>query len=145
MNHYLFRAGTTAVFLIFILAEIQCSNQVKVEDASNQYASLDSSVHYIGMGECRQCHQSIYETYIRTGMGQSIDYASHKKSSARFNNHSVVYDQFKNFYYQPFWANDSLYIKEFRLKGKDTTYRNIVGINYIIDILQVVVFFYCIR
>ena len=65
-------------------------------------------------------------------MGSSIDLASHKKSSARFNNHSIVYDKFKNFYYKPFWVNDSLFIEEFRLDRKDTTYRNILNINYII-------------
>src|SRR5205823_4537427 len=81
---------------------------------------------------CRQCHPSIYETFIQTGMGSSFDIASHKKSSARFDEHALVYDKFKNLYYKPSWVGDSLYLKEYRLNGKDTIFQRTERISYIV-------------
>jgi len=84
------------------------------------------------MQTCRSCHENIYETYIQTGMGQSFDIATKSKSSAKFDQHAVVYDKDLDFYYKPFWNKDTLYIKEFRLKGTDTTYSRTEKISYVI-------------
>lgn len=65
-------------------------------------------------------------------MGESWDIASPKKSSAVFNAHALVYDAHKNFYYKPFWKDSSLYIMEFRMEGKDTSYKRIEKISYIV-------------
>jgi len=56
----------------------------KKEAKLSTYASLSDTVKYVGMNTCRKCHESIYETFIQTGMGKSFDLASHKKSSAKF-------------------------------------------------------------
>lgn len=74
----------------------------------------------------------IYKTFIHTGMGQSFAAASKIKSSAKFDKHAVVYDKFSNFSYHPFWDKDSLKICEFRMKGKDTIYKRIEKVDYII-------------
>ena len=42
----------------------------------------------------------------------------------------IIHDSIKNLSYQPFWRNDSLYLKEFRLKGKDTTHQLIQKVTY---------------
>jgi predicted CXXCH cytochrome family protein len=109
-----------------------CQQQDKKADTKKVYASLSDSTHYVGINTCRQCHQNIYETFIETGMGKSFDVASRQKSSARFDEHALVYDKFKGFYYRPFWKEDSLYLKEFRMEGKDTVYERTEKINYII-------------
>ncbi|MCX6297001.1 MAG: multiheme c-type cytochrome, partial [Bacteroidetes bacterium] len=54
------------------------------------------------------------------------------KSSAKFSEHTTIYDKFKDFYYHPFWDNDSLKIMEFRLQGKDTIYKRTEKVDYII-------------
>jgi hypothetical protein len=108
------------------------SCQTQKKKAEPAYASLSDSTHYVGINTCRQCHQNIYETFIETGMGKSFDTASHKKSSARFDEHALAYDKFKNLYYHPFWQNDSLYVKEYRLDGKDTIFGRMERINYIV-------------
>ena len=65
-------------------------------------------------------------------MGQSFDVASKKKSSAKFNTHTAVYDKDLDFYYHPFWDGDSLKIEEYRLQRKDTIYKRIEKVDYII-------------
>ena len=96
-----------------------------------QYASLSDSTTYVGINTCKQCHQEIYQTFIQTGMGKSFDEASRLKSSAKFDQ-QLIHDTYKNFYYQPFWADDSLHVKEFRLEGRDTVYSRTEKISYII-------------
>ncbi|HET8962747.1 MAG TPA: hypothetical protein VFM99_02535, partial [Chitinophagales bacterium] len=65
-------------------------------------------------------------------MGQSFSAATQKKSAATFNLHAVIYDKYQDFYYHPFWKNDSMYIMEFRLKGKDTIFKRIEKVDFII-------------
>ncbi len=116
-------------YSLFFLAS--CNTSTK-EQHSSQYASLSDSTTYVGINACKQCHPGIYETFIETGMGKSLDRASHSKSSAKFDQHALIYDCFKDFYYHPFWKDDSLFVKEFRLEGRDTTYQRIEKISYIV-------------
>jgi hypothetical protein len=96
------------------------------------FLNLNDSVQYAGMQTCRSCHAAIYDTYIQTGMGKSFGIANSTKSDAVFDKHAIVYDTLNDFYYQPFFNNDSLYIKEFRLSGKDTVHQRTEHISYII-------------
>ena len=68
---------------------------------------------------------------MRTGMGMSFDTASRKKSSANFD-HAKVFDHFRNLYYEPYWSADKLLVNEFRIIGKDTSFKRTEQINYII-------------
>lgn len=65
-------------------------------------------------------------------MGKSFDVASKQKSAAVFGKDAVIYDQFRNYYYHSFWRGDSMFIKEFRLQGRDTIYQRTEKVNYII-------------
>ncbi|MBC7383209.1 MAG: tetratricopeptide repeat protein [Bacteroidia bacterium] len=98
----------------------------------NVYLNHNDTVKYVGKEQCKACHGQIYNTFIETGMGRSFEPASRKKSSAEFGTHKPVYDSVNNFYYYPFWKNDSMYIEEFRLKGNDTIYKRIQKVDYII-------------
>ena len=129
-NLVLIIAVLLLVPLLFL--EIQCSSPTAIESTKIHFASLDTNTKYVGMNTCRECHQNIYETFIRTGMGLSIEKASKKKSSAKFDNHALVYDKHKDFYYHSFWAGDSLRIMEFRINKKDTIYKRVETVNYII-------------
>jgi len=121
----------TGFFVVTVL-NYQCRTADKVESTSQNYASLDSTTGYVGMQSCRECHQSIYDSYIQTGMGKSFDIASTSKSSGKFDEHQKIYDAIKDFYYQPYWENDSLRIKEFRIEGKDTVHKRIETVSYIV-------------
>jgi Tfp pilus assembly protein PilF len=114
-----------------------CTNK-KTEETGDSKTSrwlnvYDTSVHYVGMQTCRNCHGEIYESYIKTGMGQSFGFATREKSAADFDpGHAMVYDKDLDFYYKPYWENDSLYVLEYRLEGNDTVHKRTQKINYII-------------
>lgn len=107
-------------------------NQSTAINESLWHNVYDTNAHYVGMQTCRGCHAEIYETFIKTGMGQSFDYATKNKSAATFDNHALVYDNILDYYYKPYWNNDSLYILEYRLEGKDTIHKRIQKVDYII-------------
>ena len=126
------------VFILFSLAlgaivfsNIQCGNNPSTSEAVT-YLNHSDSVKYIGKEQCRACHANIYNTFIETGMGKSFNVASKAKSAADFSKKHVVYDRFKDFYYMPYWKQDSFYIMEFRLQGKDTIHKRIERVDYII-------------
>ncbi len=126
------------LFSVVILTIVYCGDNspkeaiIEKTTSENVYLNHSDSAKYVGMGQCKLCHQDIYNSYIETGMGKSFDHASKEKSSAKFSEHTVIYDKFQDFYYHPFWDKDSLKILEFRMKGKDTIYKRIEKVDYII-------------
>lgn len=107
----------------------EAATDVPHSDWRNVY---DTSAHYVGMDQCKQCHMSVYESFIQTGMGQSFAPASRLKSAADFSAHASVYDKDKDFYYKPYFNGDSLYIMEYRLEGHDTIHKRVERVHYII-------------
>lgn len=118
--------------VLLLLISFFFYNKKVIEAHSESYLNLSDTVKYVGINTCRECHESIYQTFKETGMGKSFDIASLQKSSAVFDKHALVYDKYSNFYYQPFWQGDSLKILEFRLEEKDTIFKRIENIHYII-------------
>lgn len=116
--------------LIVMYANVFCHlPENKVE---HEYLNHHDSVKYVGIETCKSCHLDIYQTFIKTGMGKSFDFATKQKSVAQFGKQHIVYDKNLDFYYYPFWQKDSLYIMEFRLQNKDTVYKRTEKIDYII-------------
>ncbi len=111
---------------------IGCGNNAEKATEKSKYLNHNDSVKYVGMQQCRSCHADIYNTFIETGMGKSFDLATKQKSSADFSKHHVVYDKFKNLYYHPFWKNNNMFIMEYRMNGKDTVYKRIEKVDYVI-------------
>jgi tetratricopeptide (TPR) repeat protein len=116
-----------------------CNNPASTNnEEANQETSLwknvyDTSAHYVGMQTCRTCHESVYQTFIQTGMGQSFGLATKEKSAADFSPaHALVYDSALDYFYKPYWNNDTFYIMEFRLEGKDTVHKRVQKVNYIV-------------
>ena len=117
---------------ISVTATFCIDKSQKTDQQELIYGNLHDTVKYVGMQACRQCHENVYETYIHTGMGMSIDNSSRAKSSGRYGEHDLIYDKYRDFWYKPYWEGDSLKIKEFRLEGKDTVYQRIETITYIV-------------
>lgn len=129
----------TIVFSLLLLVSILsffCTDKRQgnqVNEAKSEWLNVyDSKVHYVGMNTCKGCHPEIYNSFIQTGMGQSFGYATKEKSAADFDKHALVYDKKNDYYYKPFWQNDSLYFMEYRLEGKDTVHKLIRHIDYVI-------------
>ena len=68
------------------------------------YKNHHDSAKYVGINTCKLCHQSIYNTFINTGMGKSFDVASTSKSAGDYHT-SVIQDKIGDFYYKAFWNN----------------------------------------
>ncbi|MCD6011188.1 MAG: hypothetical protein K0Q79_1050 [Flavipsychrobacter sp.] len=129
---------TLALFAITLPVFFCNSPGEKDDDNEPQLTSqwrnvYDTSAHYVGMDKCRTCHESVYQTFIQTGMGQSFGHATKEKSAADFSPaHALVYDSALDYYYKPYWDKDSFYIMEFRLEGRDTVHKRIQKVNYVV-------------
>ena len=49
--------------------------------SASPYLNHSDSAKYVGMNSCRSCHQDIYNTFIKTGMGSSFGLADKSKSA----------------------------------------------------------------
>ena len=71
-------------WLMLILMGCSSDNQSVIKSETQQetssYLNHSDSARYVGMNTCKLCHQSIYETFIKTGMGQSFGKATKQKS-----------------------------------------------------------------
>lgn len=124
-------------FLMFTLFSLLCCGSQKDQGTKDDadtllYLNHHDTARYVGMDQCRLCHQEIYNSFFKTGMGQSFGIATRQKSASRIDKHSLVYDKYSGFYYRPFWKGDSLYMEELSVDGKDTVYRRIEKVDYII-------------
>ncbi len=127
------KALLPALFAFVAMAIVYCGpGEEKKKEEAGQYLNLSVNATYVGMNTCRQCHMDKYRTFIHTGMGQSFDRATRQKSAAKFGAHDVIYDRYSDLYYHPYWQDSSLYIKEFRLEGKDTVHQRVEKVDYII-------------
>ena len=95
------------------------------------YLNHSDSAKYVGINTCKLCHQDIYNTFIKTGMGKSFDVASKTKSAGDYHN-SIIHDKIGDFYYKAFWLHDSLQFLEYRLNGKDTIYKRQETVDFIV-------------
>jgi Tfp pilus assembly protein PilF len=109
-----------------------CTRKNNSYEETSPYLNQHDSVQYVGMETCRLCHADKFETYMHTGMGLSFNIASPEKTSAVFQTHAPVYDSVNDFFYKPFFDGEVMKILEFRLEGKDTTYKREEVIAYII-------------
>jgi tetratricopeptide (TPR) repeat protein len=123
--------------VLILLIAFQCkepsgnSTTSQIKRDTLVYLNHADSARYVGINTCKLCHQDIYNSFIKTGMGKSFDVATKEKSSADYS-HPLIYDKIKDFYYNASWKNDSLYFTEFRLKGRDTIFKRTEQVNYII-------------
>jgi len=126
------------ITVAIVLPAFYCNNPKNEGNGDVQETSLwrnvyNPDVHYVGMQTCRTCHEEVYKTFIQTGMGQSFGFATKQKSAADFSPaHALVYDTALDYYYKPYWQNDSLYVMEFRVEGGDTVHKRIQKIDYIV-------------
>jgi len=117
-------------FLISLF--IFCRIPANIVQDADAYLNHNDTVAYVGSESCKACHLDKFETFMHTGMGESFGLATKQKSASIIDEHTLIFDSINNYYYKPFWRNDSLLVKEFRLKNKDTIYQRTEHIKYII-------------
>ena len=127
-----------ASILVFFFTDCNSSNE-KVEKVSNQpdfsnyeFKNHHPDANYIGMAECATCHVDKYLTFQHTGKGRSFHSPKRDKIIEDFNK-LPVYDKYSNLYYDAFWIDSIMYIKEFRLSKKgDTIHNRVEEVKYVI-------------
>ncbi len=120
------------LLLPLLVIYIFCNTKKNDKSAQNTYLNLNDSAKYVGINTCKTCHANVYETFKKTGMGQSFHYATKEKSAATFTSEDIVYDSLLNYYYKPYWQNDSFFIEEYRLQNNDTIHSRVEHVKYII-------------
>ena len=120
------------IFFILICAALLFN--CKEKETASPFRNIENpEASYVGMNECRNCHEPVYQTYIQTGMGQSWGLATKEKTSADFSDkHPPVYDKELDLYYKAFWRGEEMYIKEYRLHKGDTTHYREEKISYVV-------------
>lgn len=114
------------------------STATSAANEADPWLNHHDSAQYVGMEQCRSCHENIYQTFIKTGMGQSFDHATGEKSAASFE-HALIYDKYRDFWYRSYFDDSLMYIHEFRLYdgrnaegSTDTIYSRKEKVEYII-------------
>ncbi len=129
------KKAITPLFLALLAAWLFnfCKTGTHPAGQDSPYLNLNDTVKYVGMATCQSCHADIHKTFVHTGMGRSFDRATRQKSGATFGPHAVVYDTLNNFFYHPFFKNDSsLFVLEYRLENGDTVHRRLEKLDYIV-------------
>ena len=75
------------------------------------------TAEYVGNEACASCHEEIYQSYLRTGMGRSLYPFDPATAPEQFDASARVYDANLDLYYEPFVRGDTLFQREFRLDG----------------------------
>jgi hypothetical protein len=113
---------------VIVASIVQC----KAPKAEPTFRNLSDSATYVGIQACKGCHSDKHATFIETGMGMSFHKAERQYSKADFSGIKPVYDKKLDLYYYPYWENNSLYIQEFRLQGRDTIHNRREKITHIV-------------
>ncbi len=124
-----------AVGIVFLLMVYNCqqkADRIARLAEARHYLNLDDSVEYVGMNACKECHYQIYQSYLRTGMGQSFDTATPQKSAAVIGKDSILHDPYANLYIKPYWQGDSLMVREYRKENGLVVHERTEYVDYIV-------------
>ena len=58
-----------------------------------EYYNLSPHVSYVGNEECSYCHQDIYNSYLRTGMGRSFYRPTNQPQIENFSSGNHIFDK----------------------------------------------------
>lgn len=92
---------------------------------------LQMQATFVGTKACISCHQDIYKKYQHTGKGKSFYLPSKKNIIEKFDN-KVIVDHAAQLNYISFWRDTTMFIAEFRQKGKDTIHYREEQVDFVI-------------
>lgn len=80
-------------------------------------ASPIETATYVGDESCASCHEDIYASYRKTGMGKSVTLFDPATAPEQFPEGLEVYNESYDYYYAPFVRGDTLFQREYRKDG----------------------------
>ena len=121
----------TLLSMAMLLAQCQRNLQFEAE-TEKVFINHHDTVQYVGIATCAGCHNSIYESFIQTGMGQSFAPANREKSALP-RRPAMLLDSASGLAYWVRFIDDSLFVKEFLLGADgDTLHQLLQKVDYII-------------
>ncbi|MEN3040964.1 MAG: multiheme c-type cytochrome [Bacteroidia bacterium] len=91
-----------------------------------------SSPYYIGDSACLPCHADVVRAYKATWKAHSLLPITPQLERIEDFSQPAVYDKHTDFYYRAVWERDSLFLYEYRLKGKDTVHLRRERLDFVI-------------
>jgi Tfp pilus assembly protein PilF len=126
-------AFLSMVLLATVSWMASCGRPAAEVGGEGTYLNLASEVKYMGRTSCRPCHQSIYDSYVETGMGKSFYLPDPDRAIEDFGPEAIVYDEHSGYFYRPLWQGADMFIHEFRLNEiGDTIFQRKEKIDYIV-------------
>lgn len=119
-----------AVAVVFVT--LRCNTKKAIPASNHYWLNIGDSAKYVGINTCKKCHYDVYESFSKTGMGESFGHATMQKSKGDFKNHTPIHDKFSDLYYIPYWKDSVMMVKEYRLQGIDTIHKRMERVDYII-------------
>ena len=88
---------------------------------------------YVGDEACASCHEDLYMSYHRTGMGKSVSLFDPTTAPERFDVNTEVYHPPSGFYYASYLQNDTLFQREYRKSvNGDITYERTHAVDFVV-------------
>jgi thioredoxin-like negative regulator of GroEL len=126
--------------LVVLLAAAGCRGPSPTEDeaaattatAASPYRNLSEEATYVGRDVCKACHPDNHATFVESQMGRAFKAATRTNSIADFDDPDPIYNAEGDLYYQPFHQGEELFVREYRLVGRDTVHQRIEQIDFIV-------------
>jgi len=127
---------TISLFLVGVcLTMIGCGGDAPTDEPASygpEYAGWSAEAEFVGLEACASCHESQYDSYIRSQMGRSWKHAARSLSDANWEDVEPLRSEFDDVFYQPYAEGEDLFVKEYRLAGADTVYSRTEQIDFIV-------------
>ncbi len=129
------RSAIPFVFALLLLQACTSSPTPKdpiTEAPKKEYINHGADAKYVGKEACKSCHQEKYDSFVHSEMGRSFKPAKASLSVAKFEGVQPIFDKYSNLYYLPFTRGEDIFLKEYRLQGRDTVHQRTEKISYIV-------------
>lgn len=95
-------------------------------------ASPSLFARYVGDTACGRCHGQLAQAFVRTWKGHSFLPVTPELPRIEDFGQPAVYDSYRDFFYRAAWEGDTLYLYEYRLRGRDTVYLRKERLDFVI-------------
>lgn len=116
-------------FVVFVVLQVRCTQEKATE--SKEQSHQKPTARFVGMNACKNCHQDIYNSYLKTGKGHSFYKPNPKQVIEQFPS-AVITDTSLKLSYYTFWKADKLFQAEYRLREKDTIHFQAHEVDFVI-------------
>ncbi len=114
------------------LVGVGCTRHASVEPETGAL----TEVAYVGDEACASCHEDLYASYHRTGMGRSVSRFERVTAPEKFDAEgrgTVVSNEVTGYFYQALVRGDTLFQREFRRDGRGrVTYERVHRAAYVV-------------